>query len=189
MNSKVVLWIIIIAIFCLSSWQVYGIVNHKEVTFDAEVLSASSTKTIEERMASVESRVLTLERNAGLVKSKTTAKTQEQFKNLSGGTVAASDWSKISGTDFIFDASLYGSSVEVTWQGWIDNGNGSVRLYDSTNHRAVDYSEISTDSGVKSSFYSKPLSIWRGQNAYYVEGKNSGNDLTLSSPRLKIITK
>lgn len=173
----------------LSSWQVYGLITGKSSINKSQILSVNTTKTVEERVASLENRVYTLEKQAGLIKSKASGAPQEQFKNLSGGTVTASDWTKIPGTDFTFDTSLYGSSVEVSWQGWIENGNGSVRLYDSTNHRAVDYSEISADSGAKSSFYSKPLSIWRGQNTYYIEGKNSGNDLTISSPRLKIVTK
>ncbi|HCX25256.1 TPA: hypothetical protein DHT69_00210, partial [Candidatus Collierbacteria bacterium] len=100
-----------------------------------------------------------------------------------------SDWTKISGTDFSFDAALYGGSVEVSWQGWIENGKGSVRLYDSTNHRAVDSSELSVDSGVRSSFYSKPISIWRGQNQYYLEGKNPWGEMTVSGPRLRIVTR
>ncbi len=158
-------------------------------TEDSGVLSATTEKTLEERMASLENRVYVLERNAGLIKTGSSGKAKEQFVQLSGGSVFSSEWAKISGSDFSLDTALYGKSVEVSWQGWIENGNGSMRIYDATNHRGVDYSEISVDSGVKSSFYSKPISIWRGQNQYYIEAKNSAGEVILSSPRLRILVK
>lgn len=184
-----VLGVVIVTVLAWSGWQVYSLIVRRPSLEDSSVLAATTTRTLEERVASLESRVLTLERNTGLIKPKTTGKMKEQFVTLSGGTLTASDWTKISGTDFNFDSSLYGGSVEVSWQGWIENGKGSVRLYDSTNHRAVDNSEIAVDSGVRSSFYSKPISIWRGQNQYYMEGKNPWGEMTVSEPRLKIVTR
>lgn len=189
MSSKVLLRVVIVTILVLSGWQVYGMIVHRPYVEDPNVLAATTTRTLEERVASLESRVLTLERNTGLIKQKTTGKLKEQFVTLSGGSLVASDWTKISGTDFTFDSSLYGGSVEVSWQGWIENGKGSVRLYDSTNHRVVDNSELVVDSGVRSSFYSKPISIWRGQNQYYIEGKNPWGEMNISEPRLKIVTR
>lgn len=190
MGSKWVPGVLVLMVLGLAGWQVYGLLSPRPSLDDPEVLAASTTKTIEERVASLESRVLTLERNTGLVKPKTTGKTKEQYKELAGGRVTSSTWQKIDGSEFTLDASLYGSSVEISWQGWLESGYGSVRLYDSTNYRAVDNSEISVDSGVKSSFYSKPLSIWRGQNQYYIEGRNPwGEPVVVSTPRLKIVTR
>lgn len=180
---------LILTVLSLAGWQVYGLLSPRPTLDEPEVLASSTTMTIEERVIALESRVLTLERNTGLVKPKTTGKLKEQFVVLTGGSVNSNEWTKMAGTDFTFDASLYGSSVEVSWQGWIERGYGSVRLYDATNHRAVDNSEISVDSGVRSSFYSKPVSIWRGQNTYYIEGKNPLGEMTLASPRLKIVTR
>lgn len=172
-------------IFALASWQTYSFVfRGKEA-----VLSATTTKTLEERVASLESRIYTLEKNAGIGVSSTAKKATESFVTLSGGEISSFEWSKISGTDFTLDTSLYGKTVEVSWQGWLEGGRGSVRLYDSTNHRAVDFSEFSTSSDVKGSFYSKAVSIWRGQNQYYIEGKTTGGTMTLSAPRLKIVAK
>lgn len=189
MRSKWVPGVLIVTVLSLAGWQIYGLVSPRQSLENPEVLASTTTMTIEERVTALESRVLTLERKAGLVKSKSFGKIKEQFVALTGGIVTANEWTKITGTDFTLDASLYGSSVEISWQGWIENGKGSVRLYDSTNHRAVDYSEISVDSGVRSSFYSKPVSIWRGQNAYYIEGKNPWGEMTLLEPRLKIVTR
>lgn len=151
------------------------------------VLAATTEKSVEERLVSLESRVYVLEKAAGLIKTKT-GKTKDSFVQLSSGTVNAVDWTRLPGSEFTFDRGLYGNNVEVTWQGWIDNGKGSVRLVDDTNHRVVDFSEVSVSGGSKSSFYSKPMAIWRGQNTYHIELKNIYGDITLSSPRLKIST-
>ncbi|TRZ51468.1 hypothetical protein D4S03_05065 [bacterium] len=174
---------ILLVVFSLAGWQVWNLASSGK----PEVLSAVTTKTLEERVASLESRVYVLEKNAGLITS-ASKKTTESFVSLSGGDIGSFEWSKISGTDFTLDTSLYGKTVEVSWQGWL-SGAGSIRLYDSTNHRAVDYSEFASTSGSKVSFYSKALSIWRGQNQYYIEGKTIGGTVTISSPRLKIVAK
>jgi hypothetical protein len=177
--------VILLSVFTLACWQVWRL---SKGDIRPDVLSATTTKTLEERVKSLENRVYVLEKNAGLL---TTAskKTADVFVSLVGGDISSSDWSKITGTDFTFDASLYGKNVEVSWQGWVEGGGGSIRLYDSTNHRAVDYSEFSSTTDTKKSFYSKVMSIWRGQNQYYIEGKTIGGTMTLSSPRLLVVVK
>lgn len=183
--------VIIVTVFVLAGWQIYRLAEGrgKAGMTDPEVLAATTTKTLEERVASLESRVYTLERSVGLIKPSSTGKIKEQFVQLTAGKASGADWVKIPNSDFTFDAALWGSSVEVSWQGWIDNGKGSVRIYDDTNHRSVDFSEMSVDSGVKSSFYSKPISIWRGQNQYHLEAKNPDGDISVSSVRLRVVTR
>lgn len=113
---------------------------------------------------------------------------RETYVAIAGGSVTASDWEKLSGSEFWLDLSLYGNVTEVTWQGWIESGAGLARLYDATNNRAVDGSEISVSNSTRASFYSKPLSIWRGQNQYYIQLKSlTSQKVTISTPRLKIV--
>lgn len=114
---------------------------------------------------------------------------RETYVAISGGSVTAGDWEKLTGSEFWLDLSLYGNVAEITWQGWIENGAGLARLYDATNSRAVDGSEISVvSSSTRASFYSKPLSIWRGQNQYYIQLKSlTSQKVTISTPRLKIV--
>lgn len=176
--------VILLAVLSLAGWQVWSLASVRRPA----VLAETTTKTLEERVKSLENRVHVLEKNAGLT-GVSTAKAKESFVTLSGGSITSSDWSIVPGTEFTFDASLYGKNVEVSWQGWVEGGVGSVRLYDSTNHRAVDFSEFATNSDSKRSFYTKVMSIWRGQNQYYIEGKTTGGTITLSSPRLKISAK
>ncbi len=155
---------------------------------DSRVLG-DATGTVESRIAALESRVYRLEKTTGLVKTYTTAATtKEFFVTLNGGSAEGYDWTKLSGSDFTFDLSLYGVAT-VTWEGWMENGMGSVRIYDDTNHRAVDGSEIMVISGSKSSFYSKNLSIWRGHNQYHLEIKSLSGRVIVTSPRLKILGK
>lgn len=130
------------------------------------------------------------------VRSSTTAPvskvSQTKSIDLPGGTASGTNWTKIGNSEFWFDSSLYGTLVSATWQGWLEvqdgNGVGSVRLYDVTNKRAVDGSEVQINSSTKSSFYSKNLSIWRGQNQYWLEVKSStGYPVTVTGAQLKIV--
>lgn len=115
------------------------------------------------------------------------------FYNLSGGTAGATDWTAVDDS-FWLDTSLYGSNVSVTLEGWLklqdSNGLGFVRLYDMTNNREVDSSQLQGNSAQGASFYSTPLSIWRGMNQYRIEVKSTtGYPVTIYSARLKIVSQ
>lgn len=153
------------------------------------VLSATTDKTVEQRLASLENRVYVLEKNAGLIKTSSLGKTKEYFVSLTGGSVESYDWVALSGSEFVLDTGLYGANVEVSWQGWMDGGSGMARVYDLTNKRVVDFSEVTLKNPSKSSFYSKPMMIWRGQNQYRIEVKSLSGPVTISSARLKILVK
>ena len=168
--------------------MVGGTVSIKKIG-ENNVLAAKTTLTAEDRLTSLEKRVAALEKYTGMVKTPTTGTIKETLISLPGGTVFGTEWIKIPGTDFTFDQSLYGNVVNVYWQGWMDSGYGSVRIYDNTNHRAVDGSEITVTSGQKSSFYSKIMSIWRGQNQYWIEARSVAGNVTVSEPKLKVVTR
>lgn len=176
---------ILLVVFCLAGWQVWRLSATKEPS----VLAETTTRTLEERVKSLENRVYVLEKNAGLIGTTTTTKTKETFVSLIGGEISGTDWVKIGGSDFTLDTTLYGKTVEVSWQGWLEGSAGVIRIYDATNHRVVDFSEYASNSDGKRSFYTKVMSIWRGQNQYYIEGKVVGGLMTLSAPRLKVVVK
>ncbi len=152
---------------------------------------------LSEKMAALTRRVAILEKSVRSVggggdskKIVSTKKTKESFLLIPGGSSIGGDWTKVPGTEFWFDQSLYGEVAEVTWQGWVDNGFGQIRLYDMTNNRGVDGSEVSVNSSGKASFYSLPLVIWRGQNQYYIQIKNVNlTTVTVSSPRLRVLSR
>lgn len=103
-------------------------------------------------------------------------------------------WTDIGGTDFYFDKLDYPNLSEVRWEASLRSFLGGnkvyVRLYDVTNKRAVDSSELSTDSAGWILTRSSSLSIWAGSNLYRIQGKSStGTPAYIDSPRLKIILK
>ena len=122
--------------------------------------------------------------------------TSEKFIRLSNGEGQGTGWIRLGGTVFWLDTSLYGELVEASWQGWFESSGGSldgwVRLYDASNGRVVDGSETRVTTGVsKTSFYSKNIAIWRGQNQYYIEVKDfgGGDKLTVTEPRLRLVVR
>lgn len=119
----------------------------------------------------------------------------EKFIRLTGGEAQGSGWLRLGETVFWLDTSLYGELVEASWQGWLDSSGGSldgwVRLYDASNGRVVDGSEVKVTGQSKTSFYSDNIAIWRGQNQYYIEIKDNGggNKMTISEPRLRLVVR
>lgn len=112
------------------------------------------------------------------------------YRAIGGGMGADNNWIDI-GEKFFFDNDLYPEGVKITLEGWMENsegvGIGSVRLYDVTNSRAVDGSEISINSKNRASFYTKQLSVWRGMNQYTLQVKSdTGYMVAITDARLKI---
>jgi len=178
----------IIAAALLVSLTLIGLSGRNVVRAQA----ACDIDCLSDKIAALTRRVVALEKlvGAGTKSTKTTGVKKENFVYLSGGSAAGTDWTKIEGTNFWLDQSLYGNVAYVTYSGWVENGNGSVRLFDKTNGRGVDGSEVTVVANGTASFYSPNLAIWRGQNEYYLQVKNlAGNSVTVSGVRLKIVTQ
>lgn len=119
--------------------------------------------------------------------------TRIEYVSLPSGEASGLDWTSFSASKWI-DTALYGELVSATWEGWIEipggSGIGYARLYDATNERAVDGSEVKLQNTLKSSFYSGNLSIWRGQNQYFIQTKSSGGGtVKVYSARIKLVVK
>jgi hypothetical protein len=162
---------------------------------EKRVLSAQTELTIEERVASLEKRVASLEKKTAVSATKANSVAKESFVQLTGGSGTGVDWVAVPASEFWLDTSLYGGSVEVSWQGKVEGEGGGavdgwVRIYDITNSRGVDYSQVEVAGSGGSSFYSKNMAIWRGQNQYRVEVKSrTGVLVTVVSPRLRVLVK
>jgi hypothetical protein len=110
----------------------------------------------------------------------------------SSGSAASVDWTKVSGSEFYFDLTSYAGVKEVRFEAQLKALHGSAkvygRLYDSTNHRGVDYSDLQTQSADFVRLESSPLSIWRGNNKYEVQLRSvNGMEAQIKDARLKII--
>ena len=69
-----------------------------------------------DKVAALTRRVAALEKSTG--KTTTVAKkAKESFLQISGGSAVGGDWTKVPGTEFWFDQSLYGEVTVVTWGG------------------------------------------------------------------------
>ncbi len=109
----------------------------------------------------------------------------------SSGSTSSTSWIDIPGTEFYFDLVDYSGLKAVRWEinlrSFLAGNNVSSRIYDVSNSRAVDGSELSTTSGISVLLRSGDLTIWRGNNLYRIQAKSeSGNPVYLDAPRLKI---
>ncbi|MFC1600458.1 hypothetical protein ACFL25_00025 [Patescibacteria group bacterium] len=110
------------------------------------------------------------------------------------GETENTDWTDIVGTDFYLSTTDYPGLVSVYFEAnmRLENGNGEafVRLYDATNSRGVDGSELTTQSQSSVFVSNGPLSIWSGNNQYRIQAKSLTADTTyFESGRLKIISE
>lgn len=127
-----------------------------------------------------------------IIQSQPTPSSKVAYITIGGSSSTSStSWQDISGTDFYFDLSDYPTATGVRWEvslsAFLAGNKVYARLYDVTNNRAVDFSELFTESGTSTLQRSVDLAIWRGNNLYRVQGKSStGTPAYLDSPRLRV---
>ncbi|MDP3954948.1 MAG: hypothetical protein Q8Q15_01115 [bacterium] len=155
----------------------------KEVKRAVAVPTSVTAKTVKEESAAVPTLIPT---------SVTAQSSSVSFISIgSSGSTSETSWTDIPGTEFYFNLVDYSNLKSVRWEvnlrSFLAGNAVSVRIYDATNSRAVDSSELSTTSGASVIVRSNDLSIWRGNNLYRVQAKSSsGNPVYLDAPRLKI---
>ena len=108
------------------------------------------------------------------------------------GTTTNTNWTDVPGTDFYFNLTDYPGLINVRWetslQAFITSTDVFARLYDVTNKRGVDYSELKTQSTTYELLRSSDLVIWRGNNLYRIQIKGlNGNTVNILTPKLKLI--
>ena len=131
--------------------------------------------------------------NALTVKTPTTGQQKILYIPLaSNGNTVLTVWTDIVPSEFYFDLTNYPGIKEVRFETYLQAVNGSAkvyaRLYDATNKRGVDYSDLSTANGVFSRLESSAITIWRGNNKYTVQLRSeNGTEVQLKDAKLKII--
>lgn len=110
------------------------------------------------------------------------------------GSTLNTYWTEVGGTDFYISKSDYQGLTGVYFEANMKlvNGNGKayLRIYDVTNGRGVDGSEISTNSQTSVFVGSGAINLWEGNNHYIVQAKSLTSDTTVfESGRLKMITE
>ena len=110
---------------------------------------------------------------------------------ISEATTNNTSWTDILSSRFFFNLADYQGAKEVRLIVNLQAEHGSapvfVRLYDQSNNRGVDYSDLSTQSGEYAWLESSPLSIWNGNNLYNIQLKSANGTLVLvKEAKLKI---
>lgn len=110
---------------------------------------------------------------------------------ITGGSVASVSWTDIIPSEFYFDLSNYPGVKEVRFEVYllsVNNDQVSARLYDVTNKRGVDYSDLHTINSSFTRLESSKLTIWQGNNKYTLQLRSvNGTGAQLKDARLKII--
>lgn len=110
------------------------------------------------------------------------------------GNTLETSWTVIEGSDFYLSKVDYPGITEVYFEANMKlkngNGKGYLRVYDVTNSRAVDGSEIETSSQTSEFVSSGMISLWEGYNHYIIQARSLTADTTyFESGRLKIISE
>ena len=110
---------------------------------------------------------------------------------ITSGSVSSVSWADVIPSEFYFDLNDYQGAKEIRFQAYIlslNNDLVTARLYDVTNGRGVDFSDIQTASSTFTRVESSSIKIWRGNNKYTVQLRSvNGTQAQLKDAKLKII--
>ena len=110
---------------------------------------------------------------------------------MSAGSISSVAWSDIIPSEFYFDLSSYPGAKQVRFEAYllsVNNDLGAARLYDVTNKRGVDSSDIQTTASTFTRVESSGIVIWRGNNKYTVQLHSvNGTEVQLKDAKLKIV--
>lgn len=110
---------------------------------------------------------------------------------ITEGTASSISWTDIIPSEFYFDLKDYSGAKEVRFQAYLLSANndlGFARLYDVTNSRGVDFSDLQTTSSTFTRVESSGMKIWQGNNKYTLQLRSvNGTQAQLKDAKLKII--
>lgn len=113
------------------------------------------------------------------------------FPLVTDGTVTSINWTDIVPSEFYFDLENYPNAKEVRFEAYLlslNNDLVTARLYDQTNKRAVDFSDLQTKESTFTRAESSGISIWQGNNKYTVQLRSvNGTQVQLKDAKIKII--
>lgn len=112
--------------------------------------------------------------------------------SVTEGSTVNTTWTDIVPSEFYFDLNDYPGAKEVRFVAYLQALHGSAkvyaRLYDQTNKRGIDYSDLETQSDTYTLVESSKMTIWRGNNKYTVQLRSvNGTQVLLKEAKLKIL--
>lgn len=170
-----------------------------QVTEKSEALSLDSCgeecqKKIEEEVTKAIATISALPKATTSSSTTTSSKKSIDYITLNGPVATTStQWVDIPGVEVYIDlAGDYGKGAFASWEGTLKvaygNGQAYARLFDVTNGRAVDGSEISTTGNSDYKLVtSGNISLWAGNNLYRLQLKSLNSlEVTFFTGRIKI---
>lgn len=110
---------------------------------------------------------------------------------MNEGSVSSSSWTDIVPSEFYFNLADYPGAKEVRFEAFLSSANndqGYGRIYDATNKRGVDFSDLSFAKSAYTRVESGAMVIWSGNNKYTVQLRSvNGTSVFLKDGKLKII--
>lgn len=110
---------------------------------------------------------------------------------VTSGSVSSVTWVDITPSEFYFDLGNYPGTKEVRFETYLLSLNNDMvysRLYDVTNKRGVDFSDLQTNASSFTRVESSAMKIWRGNNKYTVQLRSvNGTQAQLKDAKLKIM--
>lgn len=109
---------------------------------------------------------------------------------ITDGSVSAAEWTGIVPSEFYFDPANYPSAKEFRFEAYLSSANddrGFARLYDATNKRGVDFSDLSFNKSEFTRIESSAVKIWNGNNKYSIQLRSvNGTKVQVKEAKLKI---
>jgi len=110
---------------------------------------------------------------------------------VSDGSTSETSWTDITPSDFYFNLTDYPGVKSARFEVYLKSkhqaGRIYLRLYDATNKRAVDFSDLSSSSESFELQRSSDLVIWQGNNLYRLQAKTlNGIEGYFKDAKLKI---
>jgi len=110
---------------------------------------------------------------------------------VTSGTVSSISWTDIVPSEFYFDLVNYPGAKEVRFEAYLLSLNNDLifaRLYDVTNKRGVDFSDLQTNSSSFTRVESSAMKIWQGNNKYTVQLRSvNATQAQLKDAKFKIM--
>lgn len=109
---------------------------------------------------------------------------------ITDGSVSSVDWKEVLPSEFYFDLANYPSAKEFRFEAYLSSANddrGFARLYDVTNKRGVDFSDLSFNKSEFIRIESSAIKIWSGNNKYTLQLRSvNGTKVQIKEAKLKI---
>lgn len=107
------------------------------------------------------------------------------------GTVSSADWTDVVPSEFYFNINDYPGAREVRFEAYLasaNNDQGYARLYDATNKRGVDFSDLLFNQSAFTRVESSGIKIWKGNNKYTIQLRSvNATQVQIKEAKLKVL--